>query len=183
MVSKRFAVIIAILAVLFLLGFLFIPGEPPPTADLALTFLGMTNNPVRSSRPVRLEIYQGATGSCAVFRVSNLTSNYFLDYHGTAIEVRTNGQWQALKSKSAEKFAGGTWGPGYNALFAMQWPSEASTNDTWRVSVNVYRQQRGLRRFVNDRLRREVFKLPSYAKHTIYSTEVDPTKTFELAPK
>jgi len=124
----------------------------------------------------------GREGLCAVFRISNVTSNYFVDYHGVAIEVRTNANspWLTFKSKSSDDFMGGTWTPGYSSLFAMQWPPEAPTDSTWRVVVNVERQRRGVRRMINDRLGRQVFRLPNYAQHTIRSTEVDGSVPFGM---
>jgi hypothetical protein len=110
-----------------------------------------------------------------VFRIANVTSNYFVDYRGASIEVRTNANasWSTFKSKSSDHLMGGTWTPRYSSLFAMQWPPEAPANSTWRVVVNVERQRRGVRRMISDRFGREVFKLPNYAQHTIRSSEVD----------
>src|SRR4029079_1636368 len=137
--------VFALVALLLFLGLLLIlPKEATPTGDLALIFLGVTNNPTPSFRPVRLGMIQGAKGLCAVFRISNVTTNYVVNYRGEAIEVRTNGTWLTCRSKSADDFAGGSWTPGYSSLFAMQWPQEVSTNGTWRVVVSVSRQQRGI---------------------------------------
>jgi hypothetical protein len=171
---------------LLLLVLAFVMARPQKEAasngdDLALTFLGVTNNPARSFRPVRLEMIQGAKGLCAVFRVSNVTSNYVLNYQGAAIELQTNGQPQTVRSKSADDCAGGSWTPGYSSLFAMQWSQEVPTNGTWRVLVRVERQQRGFRRWVNDRLHRELFKLSTYATHTVHSTEVDGSVPFVMS--
>ena len=83
MPSKRAAALVAVLTLLLLFGLVaLLPKEQSPTGDLAVSFLGITNNPTRSYAPVRLEMVQGAGGLCAVFRVSNVTSNHVLNYEG-----------------------------------------------------------------------------------------------------
>src|SRR6185369_16318663 len=38
-------------------------------SDLSVVFVGITNNPQHTMKPVRVEVCQGATGVCALFRV------------------------------------------------------------------------------------------------------------------
>ena len=61
----------------------------------------------------------------------------------------------------------------------MEWPPEEPSNSTWRVVVSVSSQQRGIRRWINDHVHRELFKLPT-VKHTIRSTEVDASVPFVM---
>jgi hypothetical protein len=63
MLRKRAAIVIASVVLLLLFGLLvLLPKDAPPTGDLAVTFLGVTNNPVASFRPIRLSMVQGTTG-------------------------------------------------------------------------------------------------------------------------
>lgn len=179
--ALRYAV--GFLAVLLILALLLalLPKEPPPTGDLAVTFLGVTNNPMRSFSPVRLEMLQGTTGLCAIFRIANVTSNYFLEFEGAGVDRRSpeKGVTNSFNPRYSG-LLGSRWTPGYSCLYAFSWPSEVSTNESWRLVLTVQREPGGIRRHVNDYMQREVFKLQPYAKHTIRSTEVDGRVVFEM---
>src|SRR5690348_13325704 len=179
--AVRSVLIVALLLILLFGLLALLPKEVAPTGDLAVTFLGVTNNPARSFRPVRLEMPQGTTGLCAIFRVANVTSNYFLEFDGAGVE-------RLLPEKGGtnsftERYSGGLgsrWMPGYSCLYAFSWPSEVPTNKSWRLVLTVQREPGGIRRHINDYMQREVFTLPPYAKHTIRSTEADATVPFEM---
>lgn len=78
------------------------------------------------------------------------------------------------------RMAGSGWSPGYSCLYALAWPAELSTNASWRAVITVQRETEGFRRWVNDRFRREVFNLPLYGKHAIYSEVVDASAPFAM---
>jgi hypothetical protein len=175
--SLWFFLLLALVVIVFLL----LPPEAPPKGDLTVTFLGMTNNPVRAVRPVRLELFQGATGLCAVFEVKSLATKSSIQYKQESIEKRTEAGW-ITSSHNPEHtgIAGMRWTPGYRSLYALAWPPDLPTNATWRVVLSVQRETEGFRRWANERLRREIFKLPTYGKHTIYSGEVDASVPFVM---
>src|SRR4051812_23927713 len=127
MPSKRSLMIIGVLALLFGLVAL-VPKEAPPSGDLAVTFLGVTNNPVQSMKPIRLSMAQATTGLCAVFRVSNVTTNYYLNFNGEFIEMASDTGWKALPpSQRFCGLGGATWSPNYGCLLAVAWPSSVPT--------------------------------------------------------
>jgi len=173
-----FLLLLTLVAILFAL----IPLKPLQR-DLAVTFLGTTNNPVRSMRPVRLEVVQGANGLCAVFEVKSLAKNCYIQFEQEAVERRVEGGW-VMSSRSAQHLGigGDVWTPGYSCFYALPWPAELPTNATWRAVVSVQRELGGWRLWLNRRLGREIFKQPPYGKHTIYSSEVDGSVPF-LMPK
>jgi hypothetical protein len=160
-----------------------LPREAPPTGDLAVTFLGVTNNPIRSFTPVRLEMLQGTTGLCAIFRIANVTSNYFLEFEGAGVE-RLSAEKGGTNSFS-QRYSGtlgSRWTPGYSCLYAFSWPPEVPTNENWRLVLTVQREPGGIRRHINDYMQRDVFTLRPYAQHTIRSTQVDGSVPF-VTPK
>jgi hypothetical protein len=177
--ALRYAV--GFLALLLILALLLarLSREAPPTGDLAVTFLGITNNPAPSFRPVRLAMVGGATGLCAIFRIANVTSNYFLEFEGAGVE-RLSPEKGVTNSFSPRYSGtlGSRWMPGYSCLYAFGWPSEVPTNESWRLVLTVQREPGGIRRHVNDYMQRDFFTLKPYAKHTIRSTEVDASVPF-----
>src|SRR6185369_14246370 len=136
------SVLIFALLLLIVFGLLaLLPKEAAPTGDLAVTFLGVTNNPARSFRPVRLEMLQGTTGLCAIFRIANVTSNYFLEFEGAGVE-RLSPDKGATNS-FAQRYSGtlgSRWTPGYSCLYAFSWPPEVPTNESWRLVLTVQRE-------------------------------------------
>lgn len=174
---------IGFLQLLLILAFLLagLPKEAPPTGDLAVTFLGITNNPVPSLRPVRLAMVGGTTGLCAIFRVQNLTSNLYLAFEGQSLQILGEGKWVDVGAPTRMCGLGGSrWSPSYSCLIAVAWPPRIPTNALWRMVVDVKREPGGIRRRINDYMQREFFTLQPYAKHTIRSTEVDGSVPFVM---
>ncbi len=170
-----------LLLVLLVIASAFLPKAPPPTGDLALNFLGVTNNPARSLRPVRFEMIHGTTGLCAVFEVKSLATNCYIQFEHEATEKRVGDEW-VVSSRVTQplRMAGHRWSSGYSCLYALAWPAELPTNASWRATITVQRETEGFRRWVNDRFRGDIFKLPLYGKHTIYSGDVDAAVPFAM---
>lgn len=139
--------------------------------DLAVVFLGFTNNPQHTMQPVRVEVVPGAIGDCALFRVTNLSSNQHIRFDTSSVEWRDERGWTPFTPIAAWAGVGGAvWSPGYSCLYAVAWPPGLVTNQVWRMRVSVAHEPDGLREFVNRKLGREVFGFSG--SHTITSSEV-----------
>lgn len=178
---RRLLITFFSLLALIVIVCLLMPQEGPK-GDLAVIFLGVTNNPVRSLRPVRLEMFQGTTGLCAVFDVKSLATNRFIQFEQEAIERREGREWKTSSrtAKHSGGISGMRWTPGYKCLYALPWPAELSTNAAWRAVLSVQRETGGFRLWVNNRTRRDIFKLPTFGKHTVYSSEVEASVEFVM---
>jgi hypothetical protein len=136
-------------------------------------FVGLTNSPVRSMQPVRLEVVRGGSGVHAVFRVGNMSSNYFIRFWSITVEKNENGKWtDAGQAFGINGLNGSRWSPGYSCLYAYPWPPGLPTNSTWRLQLVAGRERSGWSKYVNDKWRRDIF--PPYAKHIVASTAVTP---------
>jgi hypothetical protein len=131
---------------------------------LAVIFVGMTNNPIRTMGPPRVEVCQGATGLCALFLVTNTTRNECLWFNTAFAEQNAGGEWkQVLPGTNAwSGVGGGLWTPGYGCFMAVGWPPGLSTNASWRLQVNYGRDPSMLRTLINQKfgqpvLGRELF--------------------------
>src|SRR5262249_545891 len=135
---KRKAVTYSVGFLLLLLLLAFVLARPPEEAatngDLALTFLGMTNNPARSFRPVRLEVVSGTNTLCAVFRVTCLTADCSIQFDQEGVETRSRGQW-VWDPIREQAISGSRWTPGYSCLYAVPWPPRVPTNENWRAVI------------------------------------------------
>src|SRR5437868_3074118 len=152
---------------LLLLGWVTLaPRQAAPTADLAVTFLGITNNPTRSPPPVRLEVI-GTNALCAVFRITNLTTNCSLQFDQESVEQRDGGEWvTASRTGQYTGIGGSRWSPRYSCLYAVSWPADVPTNGHWRAVITVKREALGFRQWVNDHLGyRDLFDIPTYGAH------------------
>lgn len=171
--ARKYIAIPAVLCLL-LVVYLFWSGAgsgPPP--KLSVVFLGMTNNPTRQMTPTRVEVCQGATGLCAIFRVVNTASNKFIWFKAASVEQKTETGWQPFvpNSGSWSGVEGSVWQPGYGCLYAVAWPPGLSTNASWRFRVPYGREPSALATIINQKLGREIFK-SGRQESTVTSSEV-----------
>ena len=127
-------------------------------SDLSVVFVGFTNNPQHSMQPVRVEVCQGATGVCALFRVTNMSTNSYIRFDTSSVERKDERGWAQFAPVGSWAGVGGSvWSPGYSCLYAVAWPPGLATNTAWRLQLSVAHEPSGLREFVNRKLGREVF--------------------------
>ena len=149
------AFILLLVAYLFWMG-----GQAGPTSPkLSVVFVGMTNNPIRTMTPTRLAVCQGATGRCAMFMVSNISSNRYIWFNTASVEQKTETGWQQFIPSSGSWFGleGGEWSPGYGCLVAVGWPPGLATNASWRLQVRYGREPSSLGIKLNKMIGRQLF--------------------------
>jgi hypothetical protein len=123
--------------------------------------------------PTRIELCQGATGLCAMFRVANITSNQFIWFKTASVEQKTETGWRPfVPSKGSwSGIEGLLWRPGYACLVAVGWPPGLSTNASWRLQVSYGRDPSTFGILVNQKLERDIFK-SGREESTVSSSEV-----------
>lgn len=183
MAHPRRYVIVFVTFLLLLVAYLFwMGGQAGPTSPkLAVVFVGMTNNPASTMTPVRVAVCQGATGRCAMFTVSNTTTNQYLRFKTTSVELKTETGWQSfvLSSGSWSGVEGSVWSPRYGCLFAVGWPPGLPTNASWRLQVRYEREPTSLGVILNQKIGRQLFPPGLLQLHrgegesTIQSSEVN----------
>ena len=143
----------------------------PSKSNLSVVFVGFTNNPQHTMQPVRVEVVQGATGFCALFRVTNIGTNNHIRFNTSSVESNDGRGWADFAPiRSWAGVGGSVWSPGYSCLYAVAWPPGLPTNTAWRLKLSVAREPSGLREYVNRKLGREVFG--PYGGHAMVSSEV-----------
>ena len=143
----------------------------PVKRDLSVVFVGFTNNPQHTMQPVRVEVVQGATGRCALFRVTSVSTNNYIRFNTSSVESNDGRGWaQFAPVSSWAGVEGSVWSPGYSCLYAVAWPPGLPTNMAWRLQLSVAREPSGLREYVNRKLGREVFG--PYRRQAMVSSEV-----------
>jgi hypothetical protein len=178
-VMKRYRRYLTVLAALLLISLVFLLSRSSPTVPtpnkLAVTFIGLTKNPTRTMGPPRIAVCGGATGLCALFLVTNMTSNEFLWFKTPFAEQKIAGEWKEISHElnGWRGIEGGLWSPSYGCLIAVGWPPGLPTNATWRLRVAYGREASGLRLYINHRLRREIFH-GSKEENFVSSSEVVP---------
>ena len=65
----------------------------PSKSNLSVVFVGFTNNPQHTMQPVRVEVIQGATGFCALFRVTNVSTNNYIRFDTSSVEANDGRGW------------------------------------------------------------------------------------------
>ena len=140
-------------------------------SELSVVFVGFTNNPQHTMQPVRVEVCQGATGFCAMFRVTNVSTNRYIRFDTSSVERKDGRGWaQFAPVSSWAGVEGLDWSPGNSCLYAVAWPPGLATNTAWRLQLSVAHEPSGLRSFVNGMLGREV--LGAYGSQAGTSSEV-----------
>jgi len=143
----------------------------PSKSNLSVVFVGFTNNPQHTMQPVRVEVIQGATGFCALFRVTNVSTNNYIRFDTSSVEANDGRGWAHFAPISSwAGVEGSVWSPGYSCLYAVAWPPGLPMNVAWRLQLSVAREPSGLRESINRKLGREVFG--PYGKQTMVSSEV-----------
>ena len=173
--SQESMAVVAALVVL-LLAFLLWSGiyVGRPTARLSVVFVGMTNSPTRQMTPTRVVVTQGATGLCALFRVTNISAKDSIWFKTALVEQKTAAGWKPFVPSGASwsGLDGGLWSPGYGCLIAVGWPPGLATNATWRLQLSYGRDPSRFGIMVNQRTGWQLF--PSgRAESTIPSSEVN----------
>jgi len=131
---------------------------------LGVILVGMTNNPIRTMGPPRVEVCQGATGLCALFLVTNTTRNECLWFKTAFAEQKAGGEWEQFGpgTNAWSGVEGSLWAPAYGCFMAVGWPPGLSTNAAWRLQVSYGRDPSPLRALINEKfgepvLGRELF--------------------------
>jgi hypothetical protein len=141
------------------------PNSPART-KLAVIFVGMTNNPIRTMGPPRVEVCGGATGLCALFLVTNITRDECLWFKTAFAEQKAGGEWKQFVpgTNAWSGVEGSLWTPAYGCFMAVGWPPGLSTNASWRLQVNYGRDPSILRTLVNQK-----FGQPVLGRELFYS--------------
>jgi hypothetical protein len=140
---------------------------------LSVVFVGMTNNPARSMTPPRLAVCQGATGRCAMFMVSNTSSNQYIWFNTASVEQKTETGWQLFIPYRSpwSGVEGMVWPPGSSGIYAVGWPPGMATNACWRLNVRYGREPPIIGIVVNQKTGRELFPRGK-EESTIQSSDV-----------
>jgi hypothetical protein len=176
--TRNVQFIVGLAAILLVLGFCWTarnlrPSVPP--RKLSALFIGMTNNVTRTMGPPRVEVCGGASGTFALFLVTNTTRHDFLWFKTAAVEKKTPAGWQPFIPTSVPWSGpqGRLWSPGYGCLLAVGWPPGLPTNAYWRLQLTYGRDPGALGILINQESGREFFH-SGKAENTIPSSEVNP---------
>lgn len=170
---RRYEVLFSVLIVFLLAYTWWLAGSSNVSSksNLSVVFVGFTNNPQHSMEPVRVEVCQGATGVCALFRVTNASTNRWIRFDTSTVERKDGQGWAQFSPVGSWAGVGGSvWSPGYSCLYAVEWPPGLPTNTAWRLQLSIAHEPSGLRAFVNRMLHREVFG--AYGSQAGVSSEV-----------
>jgi hypothetical protein len=170
--SMAFSAALVVLLLAFLLWSGIYAGGPTPKPSVM--FVGMTNNPTRQMTPTRVEVTEGATGLCALFRVTNIATKEHIWFRTALVEQKTEAGWKPFVPSGASwcGVGGSQWSPGYSCLIAVGWPPGLATNATWRLQLRYGRDPSTLGTIVNQKTGWELF--PSGKEEsTIPSSEVN----------
>jgi len=157
---RRYMIFFAVFVLLIVAYICLWGGHTGPTSPkLSVVFIGMTNNPIRTMTPTRLAVCQGATGRCAMFMVSNISSNQYIWFNTVSVEQKTETGWQQFIPSSGSWFGleGGEWSPGYGCLVAVGRPPGLSTNASWRLQVRYGREPSSLGIRLNKMIGQKLF--------------------------
>lgn len=128
---------------------------------MSVILVGLTNNPSRQSTPVRIEASPGATGLCALFWVTNNTSDQTFWFRTSFAEQKTPSGWQRVPSNSNMPWygvGGSIWSPNSGCYYAVGWPPGLATNSTWRLRVSYGREPSELGNRINQIIGRQIFR-------------------------
>lgn len=171
---KRFAPLFAV-AFLFSIAYLWKAARDrsaAPANDLAVSFIGMTNNPKSTTTVPRLGVTSDGRGLHALFSITNTSTSRWLQFGILRIEKRTGDHWKEHPSAQRSPALGYLWNPGHGCLYAIPWPSGLETNISWRLHLWVKLEPPELMQWANQRFHREFF--PPYGYHTTTSSIVIP---------
>ena len=196
---------LSVALVVFLLACAVILGLRRPATmqnDLLVTFIGLTNNPGKSIFPT-LSVLSDGFGLHALFAVTNIGPEAALQFgilavetqRGTgsslvfptgfrrsAVELKDRNGWRATE-------AGGfftapmamQWRPRHGCVYAVRWPTALGLDTPWRLRLWVRREPNIYLGFINQRLRRELFR--PHGDHTVTSSIVGPFTLLSNEPK
>ena len=141
---------------LLIVGYLFWSGvrAGAPNTKLSVVFVGLTNSPMSQMTPTRVEVCQGATGLCAIFWVTNISTKQFMWFKTVSIEQKTDAGWHSFVPSGGpwSGIEGSLWQPGYGCLYAVGWPPGLTTNTTWRLQVLCGRDPSAFGIYVNQKI-------------------------------
>ena len=159
---RRYGIVIATLLLLSLAYLCWRSVPRGASAQiLSVVFIGTTNSPILKMGSIPVEVCSGATGLCALFRVTNTASKQSVVWFKTAsVEEKTMTGWQPFVPRSVvwSGVEGSGWPAGYVYVYAVGWPPGLSTNASWRLQVPYRRKSFPLASIINHLLRREIFK-------------------------
>lgn len=171
--SGFLALFAAVLYVSLAFCLLKLPRNSMAPNKVSVLFVGMTNNPIRTMGPPRVELCGGATGCCALFLVTNTTSNQCLWFKTGLVEQKTAGGWKRFVPGTTA-WSGidcGLWTPGYGCFLAVGWPPGLPTNACWRLRMGYGLEPSKRARLVNNYLGWELFH-SGKEENAFYSSEV-----------
>lgn len=171
---RRNLILISVIALPFLVSFCWWATHPVAfrVRDLSVEFIGYTNNPVETMRPVRVCVIQDAVGRCVLFRVKNVSPDTFIGFDTVCVETNDGSSWKEFKPAGHWQGVGGDiWAPSYSCFYAVAWPPGLETNVVWRMRLKVVREPSGWRQAVNQFTHRKIFG--DYARDSTASSEVN----------
>jgi hypothetical protein len=173
--AKYLAAVAAILLVLGVYAAWSSLRPSPQLQELSVLFVGMTNNVTRAMGPPRIEVCGGASGTCALFLVTNTTSRHFLWFNTASVERKTETGWEHFTPADVSWSGpqGSLWSPGYGCFLAVGWPPGLPTNACWRLQVSYGREPSRLGILINQKSGRELFH-SGKVEATVPSSEVRP---------
>jgi hypothetical protein len=109
------------------------PGPPP----VSVVFTELMNDPVARMAPARVAVGAGATGLCAMFWVTNTSTDKYCWIRTAGVETQGPGGWQERRQIDVSWYGVmvSMWRPGYGCLVAVGWPPGIPTNECWRLKL------------------------------------------------
>ena len=147
----------------------------PPTTKLSVEFVGMTNSPMPQTTPIRVVVTKDATGLCALFFVTNISTKQFIWFETASVEQKTETGWKPFVpiGGSWTGIEGRVWSPGSGCLVAVAWPPGLATDATWRLQMSYGRDTSTFGQPINQNMNvRELYPSEKKAEETIPSSEV-----------
>ncbi len=153
------ACVVLVLFTLVLLYWTIDPAAAASASRPTISFVGMTNNPVRQMLPFRVETCEGATGLCALFWVTN-TAPRMTSFKTASVEIKTNRGWEPFVPAGApwRGVEGSLWHQNYGCFYAVGWPPGLPTNAVWRLQVRHAAEPPLLGIIINQKLGRDLFR-------------------------
>jgi hypothetical protein len=125
--------------------------------------------------PPRIEVCGGASGTCALFLVTNITRHQFLWFKTASLERKTETGWERFTPTNGAWSGpeGSLWAPGYGCFVAVGWPPGLPTNVCWRLQLSYGRDPSELGILINQKSGREFFHSRK-SENTVLSSTVSP---------
>ncbi|HTH49716.1 MAG TPA: hypothetical protein VMB21_19540 [Candidatus Limnocylindria bacterium] len=170
---QAYLFILVVAVMLVLLWRIASRGPTSQPADLSVTFLGLTNNPVAQFKPFRLCVPGSPTGTCALFQLKNVGRLRSIGFETLGVEQLTREGWRPFSPTGPwQGMNGSVWTPGSAALFAIGWPPGLASDATWRLTLRWRRELPVIKEVINQWSGRQLFRYDTNVTFLEHSSQV-----------